>query len=80
MTAMHLRFLLERRWPPYLKWLGTCFTELPDASAVAPALRAAQAAVIWQERQAKLGEALSICCSPRSTTPLLRRLPSGSGQ
>lgn len=55
---MHLGFLLQHRWPPYSKWLGTCFARLPDASAAGPALAAAQAALTWQERQAALVEAL----------------------
>jgi hypothetical protein len=38
--AMHVGFLLQCRWPPYPKWLGTCFAALPDASAAAPALAA----------------------------------------
>jgi hypothetical protein len=58
--AMHLGFLLERRWPPYPKWLGTCFSTLPRASAAGPALAAAQAASTWKERQAGLVEALAI--------------------
>lgn len=56
--AMHLGFLIQSRWPPYPKWFGTCFAMLPDASAAAPALAAAQAAMTWQERQAALVEAL----------------------
>ncbi len=32
--AMHLGHLLERRWPPYAKWLGTSFARLPRAGAV----------------------------------------------
>ncbi|WP_240642276.1 DUF4037 domain-containing protein [Microbacterium sulfonylureivorans] len=35
--AMHLAFILERRWPPYAKWLGTSFSHL----AYAPELRGA---------------------------------------
>ncbi|KQR52332.1 hypothetical protein ASF88_12340 [Leifsonia sp. Leaf336] len=30
-VAMHLAFLLERRWPPYSKWFGTAFAALPGA-------------------------------------------------
>ena len=56
--AMHLGFLLERRWPPYPKWLGTGFASLPEARAAAPGLAAAQAASTWPERQAALVEAL----------------------
>jgi len=57
-VAMHLGFMLERRWPPYSKWLGTMFAALPESGAVAPALQAALASVTWQERQAALIEAL----------------------
>ncbi|MET1004286.1 MAG: DUF4037 domain-containing protein [Propionibacteriaceae bacterium] len=56
--AMHLGFLLESRWPPYPKWLGTRFAQLPHASAAGPALAAAQRALTWPERQAAFVEAL----------------------
>jgi len=57
-TAMHLGFVLERRWAPYPKWLGTLFTTLPSAGLAAPALQAALSATTWQERQDRLCEAL----------------------
>jgi hypothetical protein len=57
-TAMHLGFLLERRWPPYTKWTGTMFRTLPRASATWPALKAALGADTWPAREAALGEAL----------------------
>lgn len=56
--AMHLGFLLHRRWPPYAKWLGTRFAELPGAGAVIPALTAALGASTWTERQSALVAAL----------------------
>ncbi|WP_253376300.1 DUF4037 domain-containing protein [Okibacterium sp. HSC-33S16] len=59
-AAMHLAFLLERRWPPYSKWLGSLFTALPQAGAAAPALNRALTAETWQEREAALSEALSV--------------------
>ncbi|MBD5787751.1 DUF4037 domain-containing protein [Cellulosimicrobium terreum] len=59
-VAMHLGFLLDRRWPPYAKWFGTVFADLPRAGAAAPALRDALAADGWQEREAALGRALEI--------------------
>jgi hypothetical protein len=55
---MHLGFLLERRWPPYPKWLGTAFARLPDAGSTAPALQSALAAENWQDRQTALCDAL----------------------
>ena len=49
--AMHLGHLLERRWPPYAKWLGTSFTRLPRAGSAAEALHAAMGAGGWRERE-----------------------------
>lgn len=57
-TAMHLGFLLERRWPPYSKWLGTAFTRLANAGSVTAALLGAQTAATWQEREAAMCDAL----------------------
>lgn len=42
--AMHLAFMLERRWPPYAKWLGTSFSRLPSAHVMSDALGGAFAA------------------------------------
>ncbi|WP_426309123.1 DUF4037 domain-containing protein [Cellulosimicrobium sp. E-16] len=53
-VAMHLGFLLERRWPPYAKWFGTAFAALPRAGAVGPDLAAALAADDWRSREAAL--------------------------
>lgn len=58
-TAMHLGFLLERRWPPYPKWLGTVFSGLPRAGVAAPALQRALSAPGWLERQDSLCHALA---------------------
>lgn len=35
-VAMHLSFMLERRWPPYAKWFGTLFASLPRAGELQP--------------------------------------------
>jgi hypothetical protein len=59
-TAMHLGFLLERRWPPYPKWLGTAFAALPQAAAAGPALMAALTASAWPDREAGLCSALEV--------------------
>jgi hypothetical protein len=51
---MRLCFLLERRYAPYSKWLGTAFGHLHCAPYVGPELSAALTAATWQEREACL--------------------------
>ncbi|WP_205706828.1 DUF4037 domain-containing protein [Kineococcus vitellinus] len=58
-VAVHLGFLLDRRWPPYPKWRGTLFARLPSATAL-PALGAALAAGDWRTRQERLCAALEL--------------------
>lgn len=53
-AAMHLGFLLERRWTPYAKWFGTTFAALPRAAAAGPDLAEALAADDWRAREAAL--------------------------
>lgn len=59
-TAMHLAFLISRRWPPYPKWLGTLRTQLPVSSDLLPALTAALTAEHWTERQDAVAQALAV--------------------
>jgi len=49
--VMRLCFLLERRYAPYAKWLGSAFARLESARDVGPALAAALAADTWRERE-----------------------------
>ena len=59
-TAMHLAFMLERRWPPYPKWLGTMLTRLSFADDLVPALTAVAAADQWRQRQEAVRTALVV--------------------
>ncbi|SNS64727.1 protein of unknown function [Asanoa hainanensis] len=52
---MRLFLLLERRYPPYSKWLGTAFDKLPTAPRAA--LQAALGADDWHQRERHLLEA-----------------------
>lgn len=61
-VAMHLAHLLERRWPPYAKWLGTSLTLLPEARDAGQPLLRALAAPRWVEREEALVEALRLLC------------------
>lgn len=53
--VMRMGFLLERRYAPYPKWLGTAFARLPISEALAPHLKQVLLASDWKER----GDALA---------------------
>ena len=57
-VAMHLGHLLERRWAPYAKWLGTSFAGLPRAGVALAPLERALTASDWRQREDGLAEAL----------------------
>ncbi|WP_393059539.1 DUF4037 domain-containing protein [Streptomyces sp. LN549] len=48
---MRLSLLLERRYPPYSKWLGSAFARLEAAEALLPSLLGALAATDHAERE-----------------------------
>jgi len=50
--VMKLAFLMERRYAPYPKWLGTAFSRLDLATALMPSLDRARYATDWREREA----------------------------
>jgi len=55
--VMRLCFLMERTYAPYIKWLGTAFTQLRCAGELLPPLSRALAANTWEERQTHLSAA-----------------------
>jgi hypothetical protein len=72
-TAMHLGFLLDRSWPPYAKWLGSTFGDLPGRHDVVAALDTALAAAHWREREAGLVAALDVLAGEPATEPFFDR-------
>lgn len=54
---MRLVLLMERRYPPYSKWLGSTFARTRDADALVPMLGSVLAATDWKEREAHLARA-----------------------
>jgi hypothetical protein len=54
---MRLSLLMHRRYPPYSKWLGSAFTQLPRTATITPALTAALSATTWHEREHHLATA-----------------------
>ncbi len=57
---MKLCFLMERKYAPYSKWLGTAFSELKCAQELKPVFSAALLAPSWQERERHLCRAYEI--------------------
>jgi Domain of unknown function (DUF4037) len=58
--VMRLCLLMNRRYPPYSKWLGSAFARLPEAAAIGPALRAALAATDAAAREQGLVRAYEL--------------------
>jgi hypothetical protein len=71
---MRLALLLHRRYPPYSKWLGSAFADLPVAGALGPVLRAALAATGWREREQHLAAAYEALAAAQNGTGLAAAL------
>jgi Domain of unknown function (DUF4037) len=69
---MWLAFALSRRWPPYAKWRGTLFRELPVAAGLAAPLAAAATAPVWRERE----DGLAAACETLLAAQRARGLPA----
>ncbi len=54
---MRLALLLQRRYPPYSKWLGTALGRTPAGRELQPLLSAAVSATAWQDREHYLSAA-----------------------
>jgi hypothetical protein len=54
---MCLWLLMHRRYPPYSKWLGSAFAQVPDAAGLGASLAAALSATGWPDRERHLGRA-----------------------
>ncbi|MER5772651.1 DUF4037 domain-containing protein [Streptomyces sp. NPDC001985] len=67
---MRLCLLLERRYAPYSKWLGSAFARLPVAVTLTPALRGALAATDHPSREARLCDAYETVASLQNASGL----------
>ncbi|QNP68047.1 DUF4037 domain-containing protein [Streptomyces roseirectus] len=54
---MRLCLLMDRRYPPYGKWLGSAFARTPQAPLLTPVLTAVLAATDWRTREQHLARA-----------------------
>lgn len=57
-VIVHLAFMLCRTWPPYSKWRGTMFAQLPIADSIGHDLQAVLAAADWRSRTDTITAAL----------------------
>lgn len=53
---MRLVLLMERRYPPYSKWLGSAFARTDAAATLTPLMTGALAATGWKERERYLAQ------------------------
>lgn len=75
---MRLAFLLEKRYAPYSKWLGTAFDQLASATALSPILQQVLAAGDWQSRGKYLGDAYSLLAKKHNSLNLTKPLDTGT--
>jgi hypothetical protein len=74
---VRLSFLLERRWAPYAKWLGSAFGSLAIAAPLGQPLRSVLRATSWQERQAGLCAAYEIAGGAQNELALAEPVDAG---
>ncbi|MFI9586978.1 DUF4037 domain-containing protein [Streptomyces sp. NPDC052236] len=67
---MRLCLLMERRYAPYSKWLGSAFARLPAAESLTPSLQGALAATAYPERERHLCDAYEIAGTLQNDTGL----------
>ncbi|MFG2585848.1 DUF4037 domain-containing protein [Streptomyces malaysiensis] len=67
---MRLCLLLERRYAPYSKWLGSAFGQLPAAKSLKPALRGALAATDYRTREPYLCDAYEVVAALQNASGL----------
>ncbi|MEU4525993.1 DUF4037 domain-containing protein [Amycolatopsis sp. NPDC024027] len=75
---LRLSLLMHRRYPPYGKWLGSAFAQLPFAATVSPALTAALAATTWPERESHLAAAYTAIAEQHNRLGLTEPLDPGT--
>ena len=71
---MHLSFLIERRYAPYVKWFGTAFSELQIADRLAAPLDSALHARTWRDRETALGSGYAIVADAFNDLEIAPRL------
>lgn len=74
---MRLSFLMERKYAPYSKWLGTAFSRLEIAKNLESLLLETLSKDSWKERQAPLARAYTILAEKYNSLGLTKVMPTG---
>lgn len=75
---MRLCLLMDRRYPPYGKWLGSAFARTPAAPRLTPELTAVLAATDWHTRERHLAHAYEIVAHLHNELELTDRVDPGT--
>jgi Domain of unknown function (DUF4037) len=75
---MRLWLLMHRRYPPYSKWLGRAFAQVPGGAGLGAPLAAALAASGWPARERQLGLAYRIAAEAHNRLGLTEPLDPGT--
>ncbi|MFI6699078.1 DUF4037 domain-containing protein [Streptomyces sp. NPDC050509] len=77
---MRLCLLMDRRYPPYSKWLGSAFARTPQAPALTPLLTAALAATDRHTREHHLARAYEAVAAAHNQLALTDPLDTATRQ
>jgi Domain of unknown function (DUF4037) len=69
-----LAFLMERRYAPYSKWLGTAFQRLRIAKTLTPLLRQVWLAKTWKTRDRSIAKAYSVMAQQHNALKITQPL------
>lgn len=75
---MRLAFLMEKRYAPYSKWLGTAFKRLSAADRLIPLFDQILNAWHWQARDEHLGTAYTLLAQRHNALDLTEPLSTGT--
>ena len=75
---MRLWLLMHRRYPPYSKWLGSAFAQVPGGAGLGRHLAAALAAAGWPARERELVRAYRIAAEAHNGLGLTEPLDPGT--
>ena len=71
-----LCFLMERRYMPYSKWLGSGFSKLAISKRLAPILGEVLSADNWKTKEARLSRAYSVVADAHNKLGITKSLPT----
>ena len=75
---MRLGFLMEKRYAPYSKWLGTAFNQLAVAPVMLPLLEKVLGSGEWKERDELLGQAYTLIAERHNSLGLTEPLETNT--